>query len=188
MTVRGRRIEGRVRAPAAPGGRLHARADRRALDGRDQGRLLQVAGVAPRQAADPARRDREAPLIGAPRPDGGRRTGGARYVLARIARRRSPTIASSPGSIIHTPMTSCRPEPGDTSMLGLPSRSLPDHLGRRQASRLVIPAHAQVRDRVGDRGHEDLGLDVLEGLQGLRRCVRQRPSHSFQTAAWSCFR
>jgi regulator of RNase E activity RraA len=45
------------------------------------------------------------------------------YVLARIARIRSATMASSPGSIIQTPMTSCRPLPGLTSMLGLPSRS-----------------------------------------------------------------
>jgi hypothetical protein len=46
------------------------------------------------------------------------------YVAASICRIRRPTIASSPGSIIHTPMTSWRREPGLTSMLGSPSRSL----------------------------------------------------------------
>ncbi len=117
----------RVRPPAAPRRDVHPRADRRALDGRDQGRLLPLAGVAARPARDPARRDREAPLTdGRPPGADGRAADdrvGRGYVPARIARRRSPTIASSPGSIIQTPMTSCRREPGLTSMLGSPSRS-----------------------------------------------------------------
>ena len=42
--VRSRPVEGRVRPLAPSGRRVHPRADRRALDRRDQGRLLQVAG------------------------------------------------------------------------------------------------------------------------------------------------
>ena len=44
-------------------------------------------------------------------------------VFARISWRRFATMASSPGSIIQTPMPNCCCDPGLGAMLGLPSRS-----------------------------------------------------------------
>jgi hypothetical protein len=45
------------------------------------------------------------------------------HAPARISRMRRPTIASSPGCIIHTPIVRGYRAPGGTSMLGSPSRS-----------------------------------------------------------------
>ena len=53
-------------------------------------------------------------------------------------------------------------------MLGLPSRSFCTICDTVSAACLVIPAHSQVRNRVGDLGHEDLGLDVLEAFEAFR--------------------
>ena len=92
-------------APAARG-RLHSGSDRRALDGADQGRLLQMARVAPQQAADPRRaRSRntcdEATasfLVTTPRQDradaAGRRS---RLRRAASSRRRSTSLACAAG-------------------------------------------------------------------------------------------
>ena len=72
----------------------------------DQGRLLQVARVAARQAADPASNEIEKHLVTARRRD--RAMTAARAVDLAVPGSRGsarPTIASSPGSIIQTPMT-----------------------------------------------------------------------------------
>ena len=65
--------------------------------------------------------DREAPVT---RPMRASRRRGRSTSPARIARMRWPTIASSPGSIIQTPIDQrLASSPGLTSMLGVPSRS-----------------------------------------------------------------
>ena len=144
-------------------GSLHARPDRRPLDRTHQGRLLQVAGVTPGQAADPGRADREASLmrrIEATRP--------ARYSPARIARMRRPTIASSPGSIIQTPMPSSRTRAGGDLDAGRALAELLDHAPRRRRRASGSPS---VIRRCGTAlaisGTWTSVLDVGEFLEGL---------------------
>ena len=96
-----------------------------------------------------------------------RRADGGLRSPARISRMRRPTIASSPGCIIQTPITSGFREPGLTSMLGLPSRSFFTISDGLTLTGLRVPADVQVRHRVGDLRHDDLGPDVLEFLEGL---------------------
>ena len=80
---------------------------------------------------------------------------------------RWPTIASSPGSIIQTPIDKRSPVNRVNLDAGCALAQFLDHAPDVHTSFLVVPGDSQVRHRVGDLGHEDLGPDVREFFEGL---------------------